>query len=256
MFVRPLPAVIVLAALALVSSTGGAVASRLITGKDIKDSSVTSADIKDRSLSTKDFSKAAKGKLTGATGQTGPAGERGPAGPTGASGPVGPAGPAGATGPAGPAGGTLPGEVVTWTVTYDGSGATEEGGSWRIPTPNAPTLPGNTRVTPVDIRTTGDISACRSSANFNFNATAVGSSETERGLGTESIPGPDALPHWTREQFGEMAVFPGAARRTLGLFVNCYATVGWDPAPPPPFTSTVTLHVEKLPSSPARALQG
>jgi hypothetical protein len=61
-----------LAGLLLLTTTGGAVAAKKLTGRDIKDGTITSADLKNHSLLAKDFKP----------GQV-PAGPRGPAGPAG-----------------------------------------------------------------------------------------------------------------------------------------------------------------------------
>lgn len=109
-----------------VTTTTGAMAAKMITGKDIKNGSVTSADIKNDSLrsadikngslSFKDLNDKAIAKLAGQDGkdgvdgqdgQDGLPGEKGEQGEqglpgekgdTGAQGPAGPAGPAGANG--------------------------------------------------------------------------------------------------------------------------------------------------------------
>jgi hypothetical protein len=99
-------AAIVIATVSLMSSlAGGAVAARLITGKQIRNDSVTGADIKDRSLLAKDFRS---GQL--------PAGKPGPAGPTGAAGRDGMNGRDGNNGNNG-----APGEAVAYaTIKADG----------------------------------------------------------------------------------------------------------------------------------------
>ena len=84
--------------------TGKDIANKSITGKDLKASSVTGKHVKNRSLGT---NKLSAGALSSLTGQRGPAGAQGPRGERGAQGPVGPigaTGPKGETGPAGPAG--------------------------------------------------------------------------------------------------------------------------------------------------------
>lgn len=95
--------IVVLLVVALVSAGGGAVAARLITGKDIKDGTVTGADVKDASLKYVDLAPATRSRLTGPQGEPGP---QGPTGDTGPAGGAGPAGPKGDTGAAGPAGAT------------------------------------------------------------------------------------------------------------------------------------------------------
>ncbi len=54
---RLAPAALLLAGLVVVSSTSGAVAGAMITGKQIKDGTVTSADVKDLSLRASDTSR-------------------------------------------------------------------------------------------------------------------------------------------------------------------------------------------------------
>ncbi len=118
---RPSPALL-LSGIALFVSLGGdslaqnglAAATKLISGKQVKNGSLTGKDIKNGSLLAADFKK---GSLpagpTGPTGAAGPAGEQGPMGPagsrgvageTGADGPTGPKGAAGETGADGPTG--------------------------------------------------------------------------------------------------------------------------------------------------------
>lgn len=119
---RVLLTLVVVALLLMIGGAGGAVADRLITGKQIKDGTVTTADVKDKTLQATDLSPAAVQALSGRTGPaggTGPAGATGPvglAGSAGPTGPAGPAGPAGATGPAGPAGAAGPGGLSDVTI--------------------------------------------------------------------------------------------------------------------------------------------
>jgi hypothetical protein len=97
----------VVALLLILTSTGGAVAGAMITGKQIKDGTITTKDVKDKTLTTTDLSpatlKALAGK-PGPAGAQGPAGASGAVGAQGATGPAGPTGETGAAGPAGPAG--------------------------------------------------------------------------------------------------------------------------------------------------------
>lgn len=96
---RTLPVVLIAAVILALSFSGGAMAAKLITGKQIKDNTVTTADIKDGSLKTGDLSSATVTELQ--AGAMGPAGPQGPAGADGATGPAGATGPQGATGAAG-----------------------------------------------------------------------------------------------------------------------------------------------------------
>ena len=64
-------AALLLGAALVVSTTGGAVAGSMITGKQIKNGSVTGKDIKDQSLQTGDLSAAAAAALKGQTGAPG-----------------------------------------------------------------------------------------------------------------------------------------------------------------------------------------
>ena len=91
----------VVALLMVLSSTGGAVAGALITGRQIKDGTVTSQDIRNKTLKKADLAPATLKSLSG---RPGPSGPTGPAGPAGAPGPAGPPGATGATGAAGPTG--------------------------------------------------------------------------------------------------------------------------------------------------------
>ena len=94
---RTLPVVLIAAVILTLSLSGGAMAAKLITGKQIKDNSVASADIKNGSLKTTDLSAGAISDLQ-STGPAGPQGDVGPAGPQGDAGAVGAAGAAGAPG--------------------------------------------------------------------------------------------------------------------------------------------------------------
>jgi hypothetical protein len=94
--------------------TGKDIANGSITGKDLKGSSVTSKHVKDRTLEKRDFRRGHL--LFGQIGPVGPAGPEGPEGPRGATGPMGPTGAAGADGadgadgapgPPGPPGGNV-----------------------------------------------------------------------------------------------------------------------------------------------------
>ena len=69
-----------MAAVALCVGAGGtAVAAKLITGKDVRNSSLTGIDIRNKSLTKKDF----RGSIRGARGPQGPAGAPGATGATG-----------------------------------------------------------------------------------------------------------------------------------------------------------------------------
>lgn len=131
-------------ALFVAVSTGGAyAASKLITGKQIKDRTITARDVKPRSLTARLFKV---GQL--------PAGARGPAGADGAAGAPGAQGAAGAEGargPTGPAGASLftdplpPGTVVTGIGTIQVYGAQAGGlvgGAASFPVP----IPADTEV--------------------------------------------------------------------------------------------------------------
>ena len=95
-----------IAVVALCLGVGGtAVAAKLMTGKDVKNSSLTGVDIRNKSLTKKDF----RGSIRGPRGPQGPAGlpgAVGPTGPAGATGATGATGNAGATGATGAAGAT------------------------------------------------------------------------------------------------------------------------------------------------------
>ena len=108
-------AALVVSVVALVSSlTGGAVAAKLITSKDVKDNSLTSIDIKNRSLLAKDFKA---GQLP--RGAAGPAGAPGAAGKDGAAGAAGKDGAPGTPGSPGAPG--APGSAVAYaTIASDG----------------------------------------------------------------------------------------------------------------------------------------
>src|SRR5688500_5223837 len=96
---RTLPIVLIAAVVLALSFSGGAVAGKLITGKQIKDNTVSTKDIKNGSRQSLALSAATITERQ--AGEVGPAGPQGPAGPMGAAGADGPAGPAGANGVSG-----------------------------------------------------------------------------------------------------------------------------------------------------------
>jgi collagen triple helix repeat protein len=122
-FPRSTPAVILgVAALMILTTTGGAVAGSLITGKQIKDNTVTTKDIKNGTLTSQDLSST----LTAAAGVPGPAGPAGSPGAKGDKGDKGADGTNGANGDVGPRGFSawdqIPaGVTVTGVVTVDAS---------------------------------------------------------------------------------------------------------------------------------------
>jgi hypothetical protein len=68
-------------AVGLLAGAGGATATVLVTGAQVKDSSITGRDIKNKSLTKADFRGLARGPR-GLTGAPGERGETGPPGPT------------------------------------------------------------------------------------------------------------------------------------------------------------------------------
>ncbi len=68
---RYAPIVLLSAVLLVIGTAGGAVAAKLITGKDVKDSSLTGKDIKNGSLGAKELSTSAKASLKGNAGAAG-----------------------------------------------------------------------------------------------------------------------------------------------------------------------------------------
>jgi hypothetical protein len=123
------------------SITGSKIASNTITGSNIKDGTVGGSDITDGSISGADIANAtisaAKlkgvGGIPGPQGNTGPQGPAGPRGPqgdpgdTGADGATGPAGPAGPQGDPGPQGADGQGPVSWHAVSSVGLSATATG---------------------------------------------------------------------------------------------------------------------------------
>lgn len=84
--------VVALMALVLASTGGAYAASRLISGRDIRNGSIPASKL----------TRAARQQMRGLEGPRGAKGPAGPAGPAGAQGPAGSQGPQGAQGPAGP----------------------------------------------------------------------------------------------------------------------------------------------------------
>lgn len=267
--IRGWPALLIVVVLLLAAGTGGAVAGVMITGKQIKDGTVTSADIMDRTLGVSDLSPAARNSLqgapgptgangppgatgpagaTGATGTTGPtggAGPDGPGGPAGPAGPVGPAGPAGPAGPPGPAGkGGLAGEIVTWTVSYSGSGATPDvmPADWRIPDESPLMLPGRSRITPISIEVAGDLSPCDNAFRISISVSVPGG--TTEGLANKMIRGPKAIEAAKDQERGTVLPLMPAGSHPLRATAACLRTTGG--SEPPPFTATFAVYVEQL----------
>lgn len=71
---RNLASIVVVALAIAMFGGGSAVAGKLLTGKNIKNSSLTGADIKNGSIGTKDLNTAAKSAMTGAKGDPGDSG--------------------------------------------------------------------------------------------------------------------------------------------------------------------------------------
>ncbi len=63
---RSAPAIAIIAAIALMAGTGGAVAGSLVTSAKIKDGTIQSIDVKNGTLQSRDISKAARTALAGA----------------------------------------------------------------------------------------------------------------------------------------------------------------------------------------------
>lgn len=68
---RHAPLVLLAAVLLVVGTAGGAVAAKMITGKDVKNSSLTGKDIKNGSLGASELSGSAKASLKGNAGANG-----------------------------------------------------------------------------------------------------------------------------------------------------------------------------------------
>jgi hypothetical protein len=101
---RSLLALGIVALLLVLTSTGGAVAGAMITGKQVKDGTITTKDVKDKTLTSTDLAPATIKALAGKAGSAGAQGSEGPRGPAGQPGATGPAGPQGIAGPVGAAG--------------------------------------------------------------------------------------------------------------------------------------------------------
>jgi hypothetical protein len=124
----PLVIVLVVALMAVLVGSGGAVAGSLITSKKIKDGTVTTKDVKNGSLQTSDLAPAT---VAGLKGRTGPAGAAGPSGAMGLAGAPGPSGPAGTAGSRGlsawdtiPSGTTVTGQFA-WSHGVSGTTSTQ-----------------------------------------------------------------------------------------------------------------------------------
>jgi hypothetical protein len=111
--------------------TGQKIGSNTVTGGNIKDGTITGPDIADNSITA--IKLKGIGGIPGPQGNTGPQGPAGPRGPqgdpgdTGADGATGPAGPAGPQGDPGPVGANGQGPASYHTVTSVGLSATATG---------------------------------------------------------------------------------------------------------------------------------
>ena len=103
--------VLAAAAVAVLLGGGTATASKLLTGKDIRNGSIMSGDIRNGTLREGDLAQAVRTKLnttvSGSPGQSGPRGERGPQGLPGPAGQPGPKGDRGEPAPVDPSLGRL-----------------------------------------------------------------------------------------------------------------------------------------------------
>jgi hypothetical protein len=100
---KPSPALVVaVIAIVLACAGGASAASKLITGKDIKNSSVTGADIRNGSIGNADIEEGSIGTSRLALSLQDAIDRAGTPGPQGAAGPQGPAGPQGRKGDPGP----------------------------------------------------------------------------------------------------------------------------------------------------------
>jgi hypothetical protein len=80
---RTAPFLALIAVVALLAASGGAVAASMITSARIQDNTIRSRDVHDGTLKLADISSAARTALQGSTGPQGPQGPVGPAGPSG-----------------------------------------------------------------------------------------------------------------------------------------------------------------------------
>jgi hypothetical protein len=78
---RTAPVIALVAVVALVAASGGAVAASLITSAQIQDNTIRSRDVRNGTLKLADISSAAQTALQGSTGPQGPVGPPGPGGP-------------------------------------------------------------------------------------------------------------------------------------------------------------------------------
>lgn len=74
---RYAPLILLAAVLLIVGTAGGAVAAKMITGKDVKNSSLTGKDVKNGSLGASELSKSARRTLKGNAGAAGTPGVSG-----------------------------------------------------------------------------------------------------------------------------------------------------------------------------------
>lgn len=89
--------IVVVSLVALLAGAGGAVATSMVSGKQIRNGTITTADIKNKTIRKADLARSARGSR-GPTGPMGPAGRPGVPGPTGAQGPQGAPGTSGQRG--------------------------------------------------------------------------------------------------------------------------------------------------------------
>jgi hypothetical protein len=78
---RSAPVIALVAVVAFLAASGGAVAASLITSAQIQDDTIRSRDVHNGTLKLADLSSAARTSLQGSTGPQGPVGPAGPEGP-------------------------------------------------------------------------------------------------------------------------------------------------------------------------------
>jgi len=221
-FYRPASTAVMVLAVAVMlalTATSGAVAARLITGKQIAKNTITAKNLAPKSVGKSELQPGLVG--------VGPRGPQGPAGPTG------------------PTGSAAADEVYSWDFSYTangGNGRDERGN----PVPvvlSTMTVPANARLQGINLTATGGFTGACDFAGLTVYPYRDGAYMPEAVVGLQSAPGhgPFGGPElyspltWTKPQ-------------KLAVYAECDVD-----APLPTFTGRIVFTVTSLKTAPTTA---
>lgn len=134
---------------------------------------------------------------------------------------------------------------MTWTVSYNGSGATPATpGDWQIPSDSPVRLPGRSRVTPLSIEITGDLTPCDNQFRIGMIVPPMPGGTMVQ-LASKSIRGANAVEAAKDSEQGWVVPLMTAGSHPIRATAGCLRTTGG--SEPPPFSATLTLYVEQFP---------